>query len=154
MDNREWRDRTYSTDKAIGVIKRFETAKNKRAQFLTIWQEVADLVLPARGGFYDLDTNNGSIVTFDTHPGKYDDTATNALVKAASAFYSYTANPATQWFSFSVLSTTGKKERYKQFSVDQLLRRRDVRQYLDGAAETVARYINGNAQAGWHALAQ
>lgn len=154
MDEKEWKDNIYSTDKAIGVIKRFETAKNKRAQFLTIWQEVADLVLPARGGFYDLDTNNNSIVTFDTHPGKYDDTATNALVKAASAFYSYTANPATQWFSFSILSTTGKKDKYKQFAVDQLLRRRDVRQYLDETAQTTARYINGNAQAGWHALAQ
>ena len=88
------------TDKAIGIIKRFETAKQKRSQFLSIWQEVADLVLPARGGFYDLDQTN-SIITFDTRVNKYDDTATNALVKAASAFFSYTANPATQWFLFT-----------------------------------------------------
>lgn len=154
MNKQDWEGKTYRTDKALGVIRRFETAKNKRAQFLTIWQEVADLVLPARGGFYDLSANNDSVITFDTHPGKYDDTATNALIKAASAFYSYTANPATQWFNFSILSTTGKKDKYKKFSVDQLLRRRDVRQYLEEAAETTARYINGNAQAGWHALAQ
>lgn len=38
-------------DRAIGILRRFDQAKNKRAQFLTIWQEVADLVLPARGGF-------------------------------------------------------------------------------------------------------
>lgn len=141
------------TDKAIGIIKRFETAKQKRSQFLPIWQEVADLVLPARGGFYDLDQTN-SIITFDTRVNKYDDTATNALVKAASAFFSYTANPATQWFGFSLLSTTGKKNNNKQFSVRELLKRRDVREYLEEAAKTTARYINANAQAGWHAVAQ
>lgn len=141
------------TDKAIGIIKRFETAKQKRSQFLSIWQEVADLVLPARGGFYDLDQTN-SIITFDTRVNKYDDTATNALVKAASAFFSYTANPATQWFGFSLLSTTGKKESNRQFSVRELLKRRDVREYLEEAAKTTARYINANAQAGWHAVAQ
>lgn len=143
------------TDKAVGIIKRFENAKQKRSQFLSIWQEVADLVLPARGGFYDLDASN-SIFTFDTKANKYDDTATNALVKAASAFFSYTANPATQWFGFTLLSTTGKKQNNNnmKFSIRELLKRRDVREYLDEAAKTVARYINANAQAGWHAVAQ
>lgn len=143
--------RTYNTDKAIGILKRFEVAKNKRAQFLSIWQEVADLVLPNRGGFYNID-DTYSIVPYDTHPAKYDDTATNALVKAASAFFSYTANPATQWFGFSVLSATNNKN--QQYSVENLLRRRDVRQWLDSAAQTTARYINSHAQAGWHALSQ
>lgn len=143
--------RTYNTDKAIGILKRFEVAKNKRAQFLSIWQEVADLVLPNRGGFYNID-DTCSIVPYDTHPAKYDDTATNALVKAASAFFSYTANPATQWFGFSVLSATNNKN--QQYSVENLLRRRDVRQWLDSAAQTTARYINSHAQAGWHALSQ
>lgn len=142
-------------DFAIGVVKRFETAKNKRNQFLTIWQEVADLVLPNRGGFYNLDGQDYSITTFDTHPAKYDDTATNALVKAASAFYSYTANPATNWFSFSLLSAQGtKKDSQQRYSTRNLLRNREVRQYLEEAASTTARYINGNAQAGWHAVAQ
>lgn len=151
MDERALTRQIYDTDKAIGVLKRFEAAKNKREQFLSIWQEVADLVLPARGGFYNLDTT-GSIVTFDTHPNKYDDTATNALVKAASAFFSYTANPATQWFGFSLVSSTTKTT--EQFSINNLLRRREVRQYLQMAADITARYINVNAQAGWHALSQ
>lgn len=142
----------YNTDKAIGVLKRFDVAKNKRAQFVNIWQEVADLVLPARGGFYNLSTDNSSVVPFDTHPAKYDDTATNALVKAASAFFSYTANPATKWFNFSLVSYTNNRNR--QFSIDQLLKRRDVRLWLESASEVTAKYINGNAQAGWHAVAQ
>ena len=142
----------YNTDKAIGVLKRFEAAKNKRSQFLTIWQEVADLVLPNRGGFYDIDPTTYAVATFDTHPAKYDDTATKALVKAAAAFYSYAANPATQWFDLSLISSVSNKN--KMYSVNNLLRRRDVREYLTLAAQTVARYINGNAQAGWHALAQ
>lgn len=156
MDLESAKEQMYRTDKAIGIIKRFETAKNKRAQFLSIWQEVADLVLPARGGFYDLSENNDSVITFDTHPNKYDDTATNALVKAASAFYSYTANPATDWFNFSLLSTTGKNpnDRKNLYSVNNLLKMREVRDYLSQCAQTVARYINGNAQAGWHAVAQ
>lgn len=146
----------YNVDKALGIIRRFEHAKIKRAQFLTIWQEVADLVLPFRGGFYNLDDTN-SIVPYDSHPNKYDDTATNALVKAASAFFSYTANPATQWFGFSLISYTrgGKDDpNAKAYSVEALLKRRDVRDYLNAAAQTTARYINVNAQAGWHALAQ
>lgn len=151
MDNTVMTVQMRNTDKAIGVLKRFEAARIKREQFLSIWQEVADLVLPARGGFYNLDSS-GSIVTFDTHPEKYDDTATNALVKAASAFFSYTANPATQWFGFSLISSTTKTT--EQFSIFNLLRRREVRQYLEQAANITARYINVNAQAGWHALSQ
>lgn len=142
---------TRNTDKAVGILKRFETAKNKRAQFVSIWQEVADLVLPARGGFYNID-DFSSIVPFDTHVNKYDDTATNALVKAASAFFSYTANPATQWFGFSLLSSTIKSA--PQFSINQLSKNREVRLWLENAANITARYININAQAGWHALAQ
>ena len=143
------------TDKAIGIIRRFEVAKQKREQFVSIWQEVADLVLPTHGGFYNLDTDY-SIYTYDTHPDKYDDTATNALVKAASAFYSYTANPATDWFSFSLISTSKKKKNQMQdpYSVYRLLKTREVREYLDEAAQTTARYINSKAQASWHAVAQ
>lgn len=145
------------TDKAIGILRRFEVAKNKREQFLPIWQEVANLVLPAHGGFYNLDEQY-SIYTYDTHPDKYDDTATNALVKAASAFYSYTANPATNWFSFSLISNSSSKKKKNQmqdpYSVYRLLKTREVREYLDEAAQTTARYINSKAQAGWHAVAQ
>lgn len=151
MDIKTVEAQMYERDKAIGVLKRFETAKNKRAQFVDIWQEVADFVLPARGGFYNLDAS-GAISTYDTHPFKYDDTATNALIKAASAFFSYTANPATQWFGFSLISSTSQSN--KMFSIKNLLARRDVRQWLQEAADITARYINGNAQAGWHALAQ
>lgn len=152
MDTRAISEQMYNKDKAIGILRRFDVAKNKRTQFLSIWQEVADLVLPAKGGFYNLD-ETGSILTFDTHPEKYDDTATNALVKAASAFFSYTANPATQWFGFSLISAPSQKKN-REFSVQNLLSRRDVRLYLQQAADVTARYINGNAQAGWHALAQ
>lgn len=142
----------YRTDKALGIIRRFSTAKNKRQQFETIWQEVADLVLPARGGFYNLD-DSGSIYTYDTHQEKYDDTATNALIKAASAFYSYTANPATDWFGFSLISGVNAKKNPKLSTIN-LMRQRVVRDYLTEAACVTARYINKNAQAGWHALAQ
>lgn len=151
MDTSTVSAQTKNIDKALGILRRFDNAKNKRVQFLSIWQEVADLILPYRGGFYNLDTDY-SIVPFDTHPAKYDDTATNALVKAASAFFSYTANPATQWFGFSLISSTSNKD--KRFSMSNLLKIREVRQYLDSAAQVTARYINANAQAAWHAVAQ
>ena len=40
------------------------------------------------------------------------------------------------------------------YSVYRLLKTREVREYLDEAAQTTARYINSKAQAGWHAVAQ
>lgn len=147
------KSQAHMKDKALGIIRRFSTAKCKRQQFESIWQEVADLVLPARGGFYNLDDITGSIYTYDTHQEKYDDTATNALIKAASAFYSYTANPATNWFGFSLISGVNAKKN-PSLSTINLMRQRVVREYLQEASDITARYINKNAQAGWHAVAQ
>ena len=141
----------YNTDRAASLLKRFETAKQKRSQFVNIWQEVANYILPYRGGFYDID-NSGSIAAYDRNAEIYDDTATNALIKSASAFYSYTANPATQWFSLSLTSAKGGKKNVN--SVYNLMRNSEVKAYLEEVAESVAYYINSNSQAGLHALAQ
>src|SRR5574344_592670 len=141
----------YNTDRAASLLKRFETAKQKRSQFVNIWQEVANYILPYRGGFYDVD-NSGSISAYDRNAEIYDDTATNALIKSASAFYSYTANPATQWFSLSLTSAKGGKKNVN--SVYNLMRNSEVKAYLEEVAESVAYYINSNSQAGLHALAQ
>ena len=67
MDEREYHIDTCNTDMAIGILKRFDNAVNKKQQFLPIWQEVADLVLPMRGGFYNID-DYGSVMPYDTHP--------------------------------------------------------------------------------------
>ena len=95
-------------EKARHLLKRYTEAKNKRQQYLPIWQEVANYTLPYRGGFYDVSVETGAISTFDTHAEIYDDTAQNALTKAASAMYSYTANPATQWFDFTLVGAPSK----------------------------------------------
>ena len=76
-------------EKARQLLKRFQEAKKKREQYVPIWQEVANYVLPYRGGFYDVAPNSGAITTFDRNAEIYDDTAPNALIKAASALYSY-----------------------------------------------------------------
>lgn len=135
------------------IIKRFEQAKQKRAQFLPIWQEVSNYVLPYRGGFYEVSPNSGSVATFDKSVEIYDDTATNALVKAASALYSYTANPATQWFSFglTMMPTNGKKPKY---SVAELMQSFDVKSYLQTIASITASYINAQLSTPFHAFCQ
>lgn len=39
------------TEKARQIVRRFEEAKKKREQYVEIWQDVANYVLPYRGGF-------------------------------------------------------------------------------------------------------
>lgn len=140
-------------NRAIALLKRFETAKTKRNPFVSIWQEVANYILPYRGGFYDV-TNSGSISAFDRSVEIYDDTATNALIKAAAAFYSYTANPATQWFNFSLVSSSASNKSDPRYSIASLMADSAVKTFLEDSAATTVGFINGNSQAGMHALAQ
>lgn len=142
---------TYALELGQQLLKRFKVAQDKRKQFETIWQTVSNYVLPYRGGFYSI-TNSGSITPYDRNVAIYDDTATNALLKAASAMYSYTANPATQWFHFGLQAAGQTKDKDK--TVHQLLENREVRDWLSEVEEITAKYINSNAQEGFHALAQ
>ena len=144
-----------NTEKARQILKRFEQAKNKRSQFVQIWQEVADYVLPYRGGFYDIAPNSGSITPYDKHPEIYDDTAPNALLKAAAAMYSYTANPATQWFYFKLtVAPTKKKSIPKKYSLAVLNSNSEVKTYLADVSRIVAEYINSNIQSIYHVFCQ
>ena len=152
MDTKKLAQMMENQEKARRLLKRFEEAKNKRAQYVQIWQEVANYVLPYRGGFYDIAPNTGSITTYDKHVEIYDDTATNALIKAASALYSYTANPATQWFEFTLTSIPNKKK--NTITINQLLQSYDVRSYLRDASKTVCEYINGNIASPYHGFCQ
>lgn len=141
----------YAQDRATNLLKRFEVAKNKRQQFVSIWQDVANYILPYRGGFYNVE-ESGAISAFDRNVEIYDDTGTNALIKAASAFYSYTANPATQWFGFGLCSLKNTKTREHQ--IEYLLAQPEVRNYLNKAADQTAYFINSNSQAAMHSSAQ
>lgn len=142
---------SYSVQLGCQLLKRFKVAKDKRRQFETIWQTVSNYVLPYRGGFYSI-TESGNISPYDRSVAIYDDTATNALLKAASAMYSYTANPATQWFHFGLQSAGVSKDRNK--TINALLDNREVRDWLTDAEEITAKYINSNSQEGFHAVAQ
>ncbi len=135
------------------LLKRFEEAKNKRSQYVSIWQEVANYVLPYRGGFYEVSPSTGAISTFDRNVEIYDDTATNALTKAASALYSYTANPATQWFSFGLAATPGRSKKGAA-NISKLLESYDVKSYLQDIAKIVCEYINNNISHSFHAMCQ
>lgn len=141
------------TEKARQILKRFEEAKKKRSQYVSIWQDVANYVLPYRGGFYDITPNTGAIVSYDKHAEIYDDTATNALVKAASALYSYTANPATQWFTFTLAAAPNEKGKNKQ-SIQQLLSSYDVKNYLQEISQITCSFINEHIASPFHAFCQ
>ena len=139
-------------EKARQVLKRFDEAKKKREQYLQIWQEVANYVLPYRGGFYDVAPNTGAISVYDKHVEVYDDTATNALTKAASALYSYTANPATQWFLFKLASVPSKKK--STHSIAELNDNFDVKNYLEEVSRIVCENINEHISSPLHGFCQ
>lgn len=140
-------------EKARQLLKRFTEAKNKRQQYVNIWQEVANYVLPYRGGFYDVSPNTGAIQVFDRSAEIYDDTATNALTKAASALYSYTANPATQWFGFTLVSAPVKKNN-KTANIAKLMASHDIKTYLEETARIVCSYINASLSTPLHGFCQ
>lgn len=140
-------------EKSRQIIKRFEQAKNKRSQYVTIWQDVASYVLPHRGGFYDVAPNTGAIALYDKHEEIYDDTATNALTKAASALYSYTANPATQWFHFKLTSLPIKAKENK-INIARLNESYDVKSYLEDVSRIVCGYINEHISSPLHGFCQ
>lgn len=141
------------TEMARQILKRFDEAKNKRAQYVPIWQDVANYVLPYRGGFYEIAPNSGSISSYDKNVEIYDDTATNALVKAASALYSYTANPATQWFNFTLAAFPDKKGKIKQ-DLNKLLASYDVKSYLQEISQITCSFINEHIASPFHAFCQ
>lgn len=140
-------------EKARQLLKRFTEAKNKRQQYLSIWQEVANYTLPYRGGFYDVAPNTGAISTFDTHAEIYDDTAQNALTKAASAMYSYTANPATQWFDFTLVGAPAKPGKNAP-NVPELLSNHDIKTYLETLARITCETINSALSTPLHGFCQ
>ena len=136
------------------LMKRFKVAQDKRKQFEQIWQTVANYVLPYRGGFYSIN-DSGSIAPYDKSAAIYDDTATNALIKASSALYSYTANPATQWFHFKLKAMKkSKKASNSALSVRALMQNREIKNWLEEVETIVAHYINSNSQEGMHAVDQ
>ena len=141
-------------EKARQLLKRFEEAKKKREQYVNIWQEVASYVLPYRGGFYDISPDTGAISTYDRNAQIYDDTATNALTKAASALYSYTANPATQWFDFTLAYTPTRSSRKPKYTIAELLENYDVKYYLDTVSRIVCSYINEHISSPYHSFCQ
>lgn len=145
MENRE---------KARQLLKRFEEAKKKREQYVQIWQEVANYVLPHRGGFYDVAPNTGAISLYDRNVEIYDDTATNALTKAASALYSYTANPATQWFSFTLSYAPVNSKKKPRHTITDLLKNFDIKTYLDDVSRIVCSYINEHISSPYHGFCQ
>lgn len=141
-------------EKARQLFKRFEEAKKKREQYVRIWQEVANYVLPYRGGFYDISPQSGAITAYDRNVEIYDDTATNALTKAASALYSYTANPATQWFTFMLTTIPGAKKPPKGMTLAELNKNFDVKNYLETISRIVCSYINEHISTPYHGFCQ
>ena len=151
-------------EKARQILKRFNEAKKERAQFNSIWQEVADYVLPYRGGFYEMADTGECIALRDKNPEIYDDTGTNALVKSASALYSYTANPATRWFYFTLapadsngLKNISKKKaspKASRLALLNILKNGEVKRWLEETTDIVSSYINRNTSSTFHCTCQ
>ena len=135
--------------KAQKVLKVLEVAKEKRLPFEPLWEDVANYVLPYRGGFYTLEPSVYNI-NLDSQAEVYDDTAIIALQRSASALYSFTANPATKWFSFTVPITHLKNKQ----NAYNILNSKEVKDYLVAARDTTIRYLNKAISSAMYPLMQ
>lgn len=77
------------------ILRRHEALRNERALWLTHWQDLSKLVLPASGRF----------MTGDRKPAQfnaiYDNTATRAMRTLAAGLMSGMTSPARPWFKLA-----------------------------------------------------
>ena len=77
------------------ILRRHEALRNERAPWLTHWQDLSKLVLPASGRF----------MTGDRKPAQfnaiYDNTATRAMRTLAAGLMSGMTSPARPWFKLA-----------------------------------------------------
>ena len=130
------------------VCRMFQAASEKRQSFLPVWDEISNYMLPIQDGFYNID-KQGVVNSVSQRLDVYDDTASLALVKSASALYSFTANPATEWFSFSLPVIQNSKERY-----EDILNDTDIKKYLSDTKKIVTKYLNRAISSAMHPLMQ
>lgn len=130
------------------VCRMFQAASDKRQPFLPLWDEIANYMLPVQNGFYNIDALAVTSPVAE-RLDVYDDTAANSLVKTASALYSFTANPATEWFSFSLPIIKDSQESYIDLCNDT-----DIRKYLVETKTIVAKYLNRAISSAMHPVMQ
>ncbi len=131
------------------VLTMFKTAKEKRGYFEPVWEDVATYVLPYHGGFYSID-NSPATINLDARAEIYDDTAINSLQKTASALYSFTANPATYWFSFAVPPVKSDKG----LDYNAIINSKEVKDYLIDCRNIVSLYLNKAISSAMHSVMQ
>ena len=91
-------------DKVNRLKDRHERAKSLRQTFDSHWQEIADLVQPARQ------------FTVKWHPGEkrnrkiYDSTAPRASTELAAAVHGLLTNPAIRWFALAPVGSDGASD--------------------------------------------
>ena len=102
------------TDK-IGqkLVSRFEVLKSERCNYETVWQVLADYVLPNRTDF----TTTRSEGQVRNRP-IYDSTAVHANLLLASTLHSGITNPSTNWFELSLPVTVEESTEIKQYLED------------------------------------
>lgn len=126
---------------ATDVIRRLEQLDTRRAQWLDLWQDVSDYVLPNRGDF----PNEPNSLTIGERRTLriFDSTAVWANEQFAAGFTSFVVSPTEQWFDLS----TGDQE------LDELP---DVRRWLQEVREVITSIFNApqsNFYSSMHELA-
>ena len=74
------------------AVRDFETVKQQRGTWETLWQDIAELVLPRRD--FTVQRSRGDA----RHNRVFDSTAINANAQLASGMESFLINPRTKWF--------------------------------------------------------
>uniref|UniRef100_A0A6H1ZVG3 Putative head tail connector protein n=1 Tax=viral metagenome TaxID=1070528 RepID=A0A6H1ZVG3_9ZZZZ len=100
------------------LVKRFNKVENDRANWNSLWQDVADYVLPTRGGFSGDETPG-------TRRGtrQYDSTAVISLWYLAAGMHGLLTNPNMKWFALRLKGGDQGSG--------------DVKTWLDDATETM-----------------
>lgn len=77
------------------LVNRYETAKGKRRNWETHWEECYDYALPQRGGFTSVNISGNSRVKT-----LYDGTAIDSVDQLAASLLANLTPPWSQWFGF------------------------------------------------------
>lgn len=98
------------------LIRKFEALKNERSNFVSHWQEIAELVSPGQADFF-ASSGDSYGLTINKQKHVYDTTGVHANELLSSGFFSLLTSPTQPWF----ILQTNNEELNKQYEVSAWL---------------------------------
>lgn len=86
-------------DQLKKILSRFDKAKCDRSTYESVWQDISNYVIPARGNFNITETPGSN----SSRKNVYDTTVEQSNVLLASSLYGGLTNPSTKWFELGTM---------------------------------------------------